>query len=399
MRPPLTNAKPPRSILIVLPTWVGDFVMATPALRAIRQRFPKAEIAFLAEPNLVDVIRGGDWMDDVLEWPAKARRRPWHREYRALVAHLREREFDWCVLLPNSFRSALLAWQSSANRRIGYNRDGRGWLLTDRIPVKNYVGRFRYSPFAIRHLNPPLPHGRGSDMDGRGSEWLRGRYRPMPIVVYYADLAEHLGCKRPGDQLELFTTEDGDESIHERLSTLGITNRHPLVVISPGAKFGASKCWLPERFAATADRLIDECHASVIVTCGPGEEPIAQAIKAAMRREAVVCDEQKFSLGEMKSLVKRCDLLICNDAGIRHFAKAFGVPVVTIFGPTHPEWTVTSYPRETIVRIDVDCGPCQQKICPLGHHKCMTGVEVEMVVAAAKRWISAPAAIGVTVLT
>jgi len=220
----------------------------------------------------------------------------------------------------------------------------------------------------------------------------------MPIVEYYADLAEHVGCKRPGDRLELFTTEDCDESVHERLTALGMVNQHPLVVMSPGAKFGASKCWPAERFAAAADRLIAECQASVIITCGPGEEPIARAIKAAMTRPAAVCDERKFSLGEMKSLVKRCDLLICNDAGIRHFAKAFGVPVVTVFGPTHPEWTATSYPRETIVRIDVDCGPCQQKVCPLGHHKCMTGVEVDMVVQAAKRWIGAAQMQNVTVL-
>ena len=85
----------------------------------------------------------------------------------------------------------------------------------------------------------------------------------------------------------------------------------------------------------------------------------------------------------MKSLVRRSDLLLCNDAGPRHFAKAFEVPVVTVFGPTHPEWTATSYEPERIVRIEVDCGPCQQKVCPLGHLKCMTGVTVDMVCDAA----------------
>ncbi|MEK7730292.1 MAG: glycosyltransferase family 9 protein, partial [Planctomycetota bacterium] len=84
-----------------------------------------------------------------------------------------------------------------------------------------------------------------------------------------------------------------------------------------------------------------------------------------------------------KSLIRRSDLLICNDAGPRHLAKAFDVPVVTVFGPTHPDWTSTSYEKERIVRIDVDCGPCQQRVCPLGHHQCMTGVTVDMVFAAA----------------
>jgi heptosyltransferase-2 len=223
----------------------------------------------------------------------------------------------------------------------------------------------------------------------------------MPLVEYYADLAEAIGCERPGDRLELFTTPDCEESVQRRLESLGIADRHPLVVISPGAKFGASKCWLPERFAAVADHLIESEGATVIVTCGPGEESIARAIGAAMKNSPTigpspqpspskeegatgfVFDSPLLALGELKSLVRRSDLLICNDAGPRHIAKAFDVPVVTVFGPTHPDWTSTSYADERIVRIDVDCGPCQQRVCPLEHHQCMTGVSVDMVFAAA----------------
>jgi heptosyltransferase-2 len=210
-----------------------------------------------------------------------------------------------------------------------------------------------------------------------------GRYVPMPLVEYYADLAEAVGCERPGDRLELFTTPDCDESIQNRLSALGIADRHPLIVISPGAKFGASKCWLPERFAAVGDRLMESADAALIVTCGPGEEPIARQIGGAMKRIGFVFDDPLLTLGELKSLIRRSDLLICNDAGPRHFAKAFDVPVVTVFGPTHPDWTSTSYDKERIVRIDVDCGPCQQRVCPLGHHQCMTGVTVDMVFSVA----------------
>ncbi len=210
-----------------------------------------------------------------------------------------------------------------------------------------------------------------------------GRFVPLPQVEYYADLAEAIGCERPGDRLELFTTPDCDDSVRERLASLGIADRRPLVVISPGAKYGAAKCWLPERFADVAGRLIETEDATVVVTCGPGEEPIARQIGSAMQRRGYVLDAPRLTLGEMKSLVRRSDLLICNDAGPRHFAKAFEVPVVTVFGPTHPEWTATSYEAERIVRIDVDCGPCQHRICPLGHLKCMTGVSVEMVLGAA----------------
>ncbi len=357
----------PHSILVVVPTWVGDFVMATPTLRAIRERFADAHITFLIEPNLRELIRGGHWMNDVVEWPQKKVRSPLHKAYRDFAWDLRRRRFDWAVLLPNSFRSALLAYWAGARRRIGYDRDGRGLLLTDRIPIKNRRGS---STVNFGHREAPALPVKPS------------RYVPMPIVEYYADLAEAIGCPRPDHRLELYTTPDCDESVEARLQTLGLVDRHPLVVISPGAKFGASKCWETDRFAAVADRLVETENAAVIVTCGPGEEPIARAIGNAMTEPVVVLDQQRLSLGELKSLIGRCDLLLCNDAGPRHFAKAFDVAVVTVFGPTHPEWTGTDYADERIVRVDVDCGPCQQKTCPLGHLECMTRVTVDMVTEA-----------------
>jgi heptosyltransferase-2 len=155
------------------------------------------------------------------------------------------------------------------------------------------------------------------------------------------------------------------------------------VVVSPGAKFGAAKCWFPERFAAVADQLVENEDATVCITCGPGEEPIARDIGVRMRQKGFVFDVPVLTLGELKSLVRRSDLLICNDAGPRHLAKAFGAPVVTIFGPTHPHWTDTGYEAERIVRVDIDCGPCQQRTCPLGHLRCMTEVTVESVYQAA----------------
>jgi heptosyltransferase-2 len=344
--------------------------MATPTLRAIRRRFMDAHITFLMEPNLRGLVDGGDWMDECVEWPARGERWPLRKQYRDLAWDLRRRRFDWAVLLPNSFRAALLAWVIRAKRRIGYDRDGRGFLLTDRIPVRNWRSKSRVDPRAPVVVGDRLPV-------------KLGPYSPYPLVEYYADLAEAIGCERPGDRLALFTTPHADEIVEARLESLGIAGRRPLAVISPGAKFGAAKCWPADRFAAVADRLIESEDAAVIVTCGPGEEPIACAIGAAMKHTGFVFDSPPLTLGELKSLIRRCDLLICNDAGPRHFAKAFEVPVVTVFGPTHPEWTSTSYAMERIVRIDVECGPCQQRTCPLGHHRCMMGVTVDDVFLAA----------------
>ena len=216
-----------------------------------------------------------------------------------------------------------------------------------------------------------------------------GRFIPMPLVEYYADLAEAIGCQRPDDRLELFLTARCEESVQDRLASLDLAEQRPLVVVSPGARYGAAKCWMPERFAAVADRLIEAEGAAVVVTCGPGEESIARSIGSRIKRGGFVFDNPRLTLGELKALIRRSDLLICNDAGPRHLAKAFGIGVVTIFGPTHPVWTATSYEAERTVRIDVDCGPCQQRTCPLGHLKCMTGVTVEAVLEAAKKLLQA----------
>jgi len=345
-----------RSLLVVVPNWVGDCVMATPTYRVLRAHFADAKITFLIQPYLRELLRGGPWMDACVAWPPKRRSRPWHREYRTVVHTLRAERFDAAILLPNAFRGALIAWQAGARRRVGYDRDGRGWLLTDRVPVKNRI---------------------------------RGGYQPMPLVEYLADLVEAIGCPRPDDRLELYTTPDCDAVVERRLAEAGVlmndsdpARSRPLVLICPGAKFGASKVWLPERFGAVADRLIEAHGATVVISPGPGEEPLADAIVAAMRRPALNLKNPILNLGELKSLVRRCRLLLGNDTGPRHLARAFGVPIVTVFGPTFAEWTRTSYAAERILQIPVDCGPCHKKVCPFGHLKCMTGVSVDMVYAA-----------------
>lgn len=375
--------------------------MATPALRALRERFADARITFLLEPNLKDLVAGGDWMDECVEWPAKRDRSPLRAPYRELVRTLRDKQFDLAVLLPNSFRAAMIAKLAGAHRRVGYDRDGRRLLLTDPIPCRNRRKDLEHSgvPTAApgRHqLNLDLPPELPVAPE---------RFVPLPIVEYYADLVEAIGAKRPADDLHLFTTPDCEESLNEKLERFGVAARAadspqgtprteadahapgrtaaPLVVFSPGAKFGAAKCWFPDRFGALGDRLIEALGATVAVTCGPGEEPIARAIRDSMQQRAIVFDEVRLSLGELKSLIARADLLVCNDAGPRHFAKAFGVPLVTIFGPTHPEWTDTSHDFERIVRVKVPCGPCQQKTCPLEHLRCIDEITVDAVFEAA----------------
>lgn len=330
----------------MLPNWVGDVVMATPTLAALRRQFSSATITLLAKPMMNDLIKGSGWADEVISWESKTPR-PEGGGMFQLAGRIRKQHFDWAILLTNSFRSALVAWLASVPRRIGYARDGRRLLLTDRLPVEREKGEIRITR----------------------------------MVDYYGKVAEHLGCPPPGQEMSLTTSPAENAPIRERLDRLGMAGSKPLIVISPGASFGASKLWLPERFAALADRVIEAHGAAVVISCAPAEMEIGRRILELMKQAGHLLDDPPTTLGELKSLLCQSDLLICNDAGARHIAKAFKKPVVTIFGPTHPGWTDTDYACERKVMVPVDCGPCQLKKCP-EDHRCMTGVTVEMVALA-----------------
>jgi heptosyltransferase-2 len=342
------NRLDPDSLLVVLPNWVGDVVMATPSLEAIRRRFPHAHITYLLRSNIRPLVEHSPWMDELETWPPRDRRDRQGGTV-ALGVRLRRRRIAWAVLLTNSFRSALVACLAGIPRRIGYARDARGWILTDRLAVPREQGRI-------------------------------ARTR---MVDYYGQLAWAIGCDQPGDRLVLHVNPQDERAIADRLAGAG-----PTVVMTPGASFGPAKCWLPERFAAVCDRLARECGPRIVVTYGPGEEELARRAVGAMTCKRHVMENPMITLGQLMAVVKRADLLLCNDTGPRHFAKAFGVPVVTVFGPTWPEWTDTEYEMERKVRIDVDCGPCQKPVCPEGHHKCMTGVTVEAVFDACRELLS-----------
>lgn len=345
----VANAKPAR-ILVVLPNWVGDVVLATPALRALRNHYADQYIAFVLKSHLAPILSGGDWMNEMLFWPSRDSSRPQRRRsFLGFAAELRERRFDLAILLANSFRSALLARLAGIKRRVGYDRDGRGLLLTDKL----------------------LP------------ERADGKFVPVSMIRYYNATARYLGCRECPDMPELFTTPQDEAAVDEALARAGIKPDQPIVVLNPGASFGPAKCWLPERFAEVGDRLAERHHAAVMISCGPKEIDVARAVAGRMRHKAVVLDNPVMGLGPSKALIRRAAMLVTNDTGPRHFANAFGTPVVTIFGPTDPQWTATNAPKERLVMVSVDCGPCMKRKCPLDH-RCMMRVTSDMVVAKAE---------------
>jgi heptosyltransferase-2 len=161
----------------------------------------------------------------------------------------------------------------------------------------------------------------------------------------------------------------------------------PLIVLNPGAQYGAAKLWKSEYFAQLADRFVQDLGATVLLSSAPRERKIVDSIRRQMKHPAVDLSTAGVTLGSLKEIVRRCDLMVTNDTGPRHIAAAMNVPVVTVFGPTHPEWTEIYYPKERQVAIKVFCGPCQKKVCPLDH-RCMTGVTPAMVWDAATQLLS-----------
>lgn len=343
----------PANILVIQPSWVGDAIMATPALRALRELYPDARISYLLRRYVKPVYTGMPWCDRLITYRTGKSRAKAGRGLFDLAARLRAGDFDLAVLMPNSFKTALLCKMARIPRVAGYERDGRSFLLTDRLlPAKD-----------------------------------KGKYIPTPVVDYYMGLARYLGARNREMRLELFITEaerrDAQDvfqraNLDPALCRPAAQDRPPLVLLNPGAQYGEAKCWLPENFAAVADRFIQDTGATVLISGAPRERKLIDAVKGHMKHRAVDLLENGLSLGALKEIVRRCDLMISNDTGPRHMAAAFNVPVVTVFGPTHPEWSETHFAQERKASVQVFCGPCQKKRCPLDH-RCMTRISPSMV--------------------
>jgi heptosyltransferase-2 len=327
-------------ILVIAPNWIGDAAMCTPALRALHRRFPRAEITVAARAAVADLLRGLPYISRIEVMPPKS-------DWRGMIGaawRLHPYAHDLAVLFPHSFRAALLARLASSRRRIGYDRDRRGVLLTERVP-----------PYREQ-----------------------GKITPIYMAREYLDLVAPLGCVDDGEGLELHAAPE-PVAFADGL----FTGDGPRVGIAPGAAFGPSKLWPAERYAAVADSLEEDLGAQCLLLTGPGEESVRDAVMATAKRPLLRYDDKRTGIEMLKAAISRLDLLICNDSGTRHIAVAFKVPTVCIMGPTSPAYSNGPYERGKVLRIDVDCGPCQKPVC-VTDHRCMTGISVNCVLDAVR---------------
>ncbi|MFT7462822.1 MAG: heptosyltransferase-2 [Pseudohongiellaceae bacterium] len=333
----------PERLLVRLPNWIGDVVMATPALAALRRHWPATHITVGGPAHCLPLLSGSSLFDSFLELPRRN-----VAGWAGLLASSRlvaSGHFNQGVLLTNSFSSALVLALARVPARAGYRGGGRGALLTA----------------SLSHPREP------------------GLHRlPTPMVEYYFRLLEHLGVPRGDHHYQLETTAEDELQADEWLQRQGLSEAHPLVGFHPGSSFGPSKLWYADRFAAVADGLAAKAGARVVVFCGPGERDLAREIAAVAKSSVVTAADDMMSLATLKAVIRRLDLLISTDTGPRHFGPAFDVPTVVLMGSTDPRFTNTNLSCSDVLREPVFCSPCQKKVCPIDH-RCMTQLTVERV--------------------
>ncbi|MEA2061891.1 MAG: lipopolysaccharide heptosyltransferase II [Thermodesulfobacteriota bacterium] len=326
-----------QSIIVFCPNWVGDVVMATPVFDCLRQNYPGAEITAVIRNYAAGVIEDGPWFDRIIKISDKD-----IKGFLNAIGRLRSIKADTAIVLPNSFRSALITFLGGAEKIYGYKRNFRSVFFKD----------------------GPVP--------------LQGKkgIKPVPMVTYYMEICRCLDLSVPVSPTPgLFFSEKIKNQGEDLFKHYGIKQGDMVIGINPGAKFGASKCWPPEYFATLAELIQEQWKCRILLFAGPGEDKIAQAVVDASRAEIINTGPDRISLSLLKYMIKNLDILITNDTGPRHYAIAFDRPVVVIMGPTDPEYTAACLEKTIVVRKEnLPCSPCHEKTCPLGHHKCMTEI-------------------------
>ena len=331
-----------RRILIRGVNWIGDTIITLPAIEGIRKVFPEARFAVLTRPNLSPIFKHCSFVDEIISYPEERGIDLILKEI-TLVHDISQKKFDLAVILPRSFRSALIPYLARIPFRIGYNTCQRGAFLTHRLEEVEEV-------------------------------------LTCHQVEYYYHIARLLGVTQRWETPEWLLDREDHDWANSFLNNEGIDENHLLIGINPGSTYGSAKCWFAERYLELAHRLTRNANAKIILIGGEDNGWLIDHIAANLDGQIIKAVGK--DLLRLAALVKRCHLFISNDTGPMHIAAAVGTPVVAIFGSTNPVTTSPLGEGHCIVRKEVDCSPCLERECS-GDHRCMgliTVDEVERVV-------------------
>ncbi len=345
-----------KRILVRGVNWIGDAVMTLPSFRVLRSEYRDSDVHLLAKDWIAPVFASDPNIDGIVEYRA---------EYSGVVGKLsaakvlRRGCYDTAVLLQNAFGAAVIAYLCGIPERIGYNRDGRGFLLSRAVPV---------TPDARR-----LHH-----------------------VLYYLNLLREAGLeavyRHPWIYLE------GDERLRAAETLQGL--RRPVIVLNPGATYGSAKRWPAEHFAALSEMIIRRLGGSVVLTGSDSERGIASEIAGLIDKDLSASDSVMNLAGatplrDLIAILSQADAVVSNDSGPMHLGYAVGTPVAAIFGSTDPALTgppSSVHPeeagfnaetefglRDVVLRAETDCSPCFERSCPRGDVICLSRIRAEEV--------------------
>jgi len=330
-------------LMIRATNWVGDAIMALPALRAVRSGFQDARISVVARPYVADLYREQNICDELIPYDPNSTHQGW-RGREALAAELRSKKFDSALLLQNAFDAAWIAWRAGIPKRIGYARDGRSLLLTD--------------PIAVPQTGDIPAHEK----------------------FYYLELLKRVGWIQSWEDdqhISLHVPDSGKHRAMQKLVEAGSRPHAVRIAVGAGASYGSAKCWPPDRFARALNEFVSQVDADVILFGTPQELAVSAAITKDLHRPPVDLTG-KTSMSDLPALVSRCHVFLGNDSGAMHVAAAVGLPIVAVFGPTDPVGTAPVTPRMSIVQQRPYCSPCFLRRCPTDH-RCMLAVTPSMV--------------------
>lgn len=343
-------------ILVRGTNWIGDAVMSVPALRALRRIFPDATITLHTRSWADGLFRDVDFIDELVTFdPTRSK----VKDVYTNSQFLRDDGYDLAVLLPNSFESALVSFLTRVPRRFGYNKDARGLLLTDPVPVPEWKDR-RHEVFYYLNLI--------AEVERR----ILGR---ETVAAFEPDIRLEISAERIAGAREFLTRS-------------GVDSARPLVILGAGSTNSRAKRWPADRFAELNDRLQREVGANVALIGSQAESDAARRVTDLAAAPPIDLTGST-DLAEAAAILAVADLVISNDMGLAHVAPAVGTGTLVLFGPTNPETTRPFSDLALVVREPVDCSPCMLRDCPIDH-RCMTRITVENVVDSAKNMLTLP---------
>lgn len=315
----------PENILVMRYRFIGDTVLTIPFLRNLRRAEPQAHIAWMVAPGSSEVVKGVPYVDEMIYWDPltiHADSRGSHRTLSAKIAFLkdlRHRHFDKVYVLKRSLSSAVIAWLSGAPERIGFDTEGRGLLLTTRVP-------YRHDRHEVKNF----------------------------LAVLTAD-----GINVKDDFLEIWTSPEEEGRIARILADAGVVPSDRIAAIHPFSAV-TERGWPLENYAELATRLRREGNFRTLIVGGPGDVGAFTAVKDLFG-DSTIDLVGKCSLRDTIALLMRCSLFVGNDSGIMHLAAAAGTPLVALFGPQSPVKFGPWSTRAQVIYKGMACSPCRQK--------------------------------------